>query len=249
MELEDYDRFFRDLSSLSCLHLTLTGGEPLVHPQFFEIAAKARELGFVLRIKSNGHALRGRMLERLKEEIDPFVVEVSLHGAHAESHDRQTRVTGSFDRLLRKPRADAGARSSFQDQQHPHPLERVRNRGNVRARRAIRCASHVRPRRHAPRRRRLLAARDRGHIGRPSPVVLVRKSPTTSFARAMRSFPPSTPRSIAARGRLGSPWTPSGTSIRASSGGGRSEISTTYRSGKSGPAIGSSRKSAGCRKK
>jgi len=100
MTLEDYERFFRDLASLSCLHLTLTGGEPLVHPRFFEIAAKGRDLGFVLRIKSNGHLLRGRMLRRLKEEVDPFVVEVSLHGASAKTHDRQTRVEGSFDRLL-----------------------------------------------------------------------------------------------------------------------------------------------------
>lgn len=100
MELDDYERFFRDLASLSCLHLTLSGGEPLVHPRFFEIAAKGRDLGFVLRIKSNGHSLRGRTLTRLKEEIDPFVVEVSLHGATAETHDRQTRVEGSFQRLL-----------------------------------------------------------------------------------------------------------------------------------------------------
>jgi MoaA/NifB/PqqE/SkfB family radical SAM enzyme len=99
MALDDYRRFFRDLASLSCLHLTLSGGEPLVHPRFFEIAAEGRNLGFVLRIKSNGHSLRGRLLKRLKEDIDPFVVEVSLHGATAETHDRQTRVRGSFERL------------------------------------------------------------------------------------------------------------------------------------------------------
>ncbi|MGH9324038.1 MAG: radical SAM/SPASM domain-containing protein [Vicinamibacteria bacterium] len=100
MSLSGYERFFEDLASLSCLHLTLSGGEPLVHPEFFDIAARGRDLGFVLRIKSNGHSLRGRMLKRLKEEIDPFVVEVSLHGAKAETHDRQTRVPGSFERLL-----------------------------------------------------------------------------------------------------------------------------------------------------
>ena len=100
MSLDDYELFFSDLAALSCLHLTLSGGEPLVHPRFFEIARKGRDLGFVLRIKSNGHSLRGRMLERLKDEIDPFVVEVSLHGASAETHDRQTRVPGSFARLL-----------------------------------------------------------------------------------------------------------------------------------------------------
>jgi len=100
MTLDDYERFFQDLAALSCLHLTLSGGEPLVHPRFFDIAAKGRELGFVLRVKSNGHSLQGRLLDRLKNEIDPFVVEVSLHGASAGTHDRQTRVEGSFERLL-----------------------------------------------------------------------------------------------------------------------------------------------------
>jgi radical SAM protein with 4Fe4S-binding SPASM domain len=100
MRLRDYQRFFEDLASLSCLHLTLSGGEPLAHPDFFDVARKGRELGFVLRVKSNGHGLRGHVLRRLKDEVDPFVVEVSLHGAGPETHDRQTRVEGSFTRLL-----------------------------------------------------------------------------------------------------------------------------------------------------
>jgi radical SAM protein with 4Fe4S-binding SPASM domain len=100
MRLRDYRRFFEDLASLSCLHLTLSGGEPLAHPDFFDVARAGRELGFVLRIKSNGHSLRGEVLKRLKDEVDPFVVEVSLHGAEAVTHERQTRVPGSFARLV-----------------------------------------------------------------------------------------------------------------------------------------------------
>jgi molybdenum cofactor biosynthesis enzyme MoaA len=44
----------------------------------------------------------------MKDEVDPFMVEVSLHGATAETHDRQTQVPGSFARLtmnLREARA------------------------------------------------------------------------------------------------------------------------------------------------
>ena len=82
------------------MHLTLSGGEPLAHPDFFTIGKRARELGFVTRIKSNGHALRGEILRRVKREVDPFLVEISLHGALAKTHDRQTRVSGSFDRLI-----------------------------------------------------------------------------------------------------------------------------------------------------
>ena len=100
LHLADYERFFGDLAELGCLHLTLSGGEPLAHPDFFAIGAKARELGFVVRIKSNGHALGGEILRRLQDEVDPYVVEVSLHGALPDTHDRQTRVTGSFARLM-----------------------------------------------------------------------------------------------------------------------------------------------------
>ncbi|MFO0679907.1 MAG: radical SAM protein [Polyangiaceae bacterium] len=97
---EQYLRFFDDLREMQVVNLTLTGGEPLAHPDFFALGRAARERGFVVRVKSNGHALRGDVARRLKEEVDPLLVEVSLHGATASTHDRQTRVPGSFDRLL-----------------------------------------------------------------------------------------------------------------------------------------------------
>lgn len=100
LSLSQYEQLLSDLASLETLHLILTGGEPLAHPHFFAIGARARELGFVVRVKSNGHALRGAIARRVKEEIDPYLLEVSLHGSCAETHDRQTRVAGSFERLL-----------------------------------------------------------------------------------------------------------------------------------------------------
>ncbi len=104
MALRDYKKFFDDLAAMQVLHLTLSGGEPLSHPDFFAIGAYARELGFVVRIKSNGHALTAATSRRIRDEIDPFVIESSLHGATAEAHDKQTRVRGSFDRLMKNLR-------------------------------------------------------------------------------------------------------------------------------------------------
>lgn len=100
LTFEQYATFLRDLAAMDVMNITLSGGEPLAHPDFFRIGALGRELGFVVRIKSNGHALRGELARRLHQEIDPFIVEVSLHGARAETHDRQTRVPGSFVRLI-----------------------------------------------------------------------------------------------------------------------------------------------------
>ena len=97
---EHYVRFFEDLRELGALNLTFSGGEPLARADFFTLGRQARELGFVVRVKSNGHALNGRLARRLREEVDPFIVEISLHGARAETHDRQTRISGSFGKLL-----------------------------------------------------------------------------------------------------------------------------------------------------
>ena len=44
--------------------------------------------------------MRGRVARQVKEEIDPLETEISLHGATAKAHDRQTQVPGSFVRLI-----------------------------------------------------------------------------------------------------------------------------------------------------
>ena len=104
MQLTDYEKLLDDLASMQVLFVTLTGGEPLVHPDFFDIGRAARQRGFVIRIKSGGHCIAGRVARRLKTDINPFQVQISLHGATAETHEKQTRVAGSFNQLIRNIR-------------------------------------------------------------------------------------------------------------------------------------------------
>ncbi|WP_456380100.1 radical SAM/SPASM domain-containing protein [Thiolapillus sp.] len=101
---KQYLEIFQDLRDMGVFNLILSGGEPLAHKDFFLFGAKAREMGFVIRIKSNGHALHSVTAKRLKEEVDPFSIEISLHGACARTHDRQTRVRGSFEQLMKNMR-------------------------------------------------------------------------------------------------------------------------------------------------
>jgi MoaA/NifB/PqqE/SkfB family radical SAM enzyme len=100
LSLEQYRILLEDLARMQAMFVMLTGGEPMVHPHFFAIGRMTKELGFVTRVRTNGHTLNPRNVERLLEEVDPHLVEVTLHGATAEVHDRQTRVPGSFQRLL-----------------------------------------------------------------------------------------------------------------------------------------------------
>jgi len=100
LTLGQYRVLLEDLARMQTLFLMLTGGEPMLHPHFFDIGNMARDLGFVVRIRTNGHLLSPCNAERLLREVEPYLVEVTLHGATAEVHDRQTRVRGSFDRLV-----------------------------------------------------------------------------------------------------------------------------------------------------
>jgi MoaA/NifB/PqqE/SkfB family radical SAM enzyme len=44
--------------------------------------------------------VRGEVARRLRDEVNPMEIEMSLHGATSATHDRQTRVAGSFERLV-----------------------------------------------------------------------------------------------------------------------------------------------------
>lgn len=91
-------RVLTDLRELGTLFVTLTGGDPLLHPEFFEIAAAARRLGMALRVFTNGSAINDRAAGRLAG-LRCLSVELSMHGATDESHDEVTRRRGSFRQL------------------------------------------------------------------------------------------------------------------------------------------------------
>jgi MoaA/NifB/PqqE/SkfB family radical SAM enzyme len=93
-----------ELAEMGVMSLTLSGGEPLLYRHFFELGTYARDKGFVVKVKSNGIPLNQRNAERLKAEVDPYMVETSLHGACAATHDRLTQVAGSFERLVKNIR-------------------------------------------------------------------------------------------------------------------------------------------------
>jgi len=89
-----------ELRELGTLYVGLTGGEPLTHPDFLAIARGVRERAFALRVLTNG-ALVTEALAAEIAALQPMAVELSLHGARAETHDRATATPGSFEAMLR----------------------------------------------------------------------------------------------------------------------------------------------------
>jgi MoaA/NifB/PqqE/SkfB family radical SAM enzyme len=89
-----------ELRELGTLYVALTGGEPLTHPAFLAIARGVRERALALRVLTNG-ALVTEALAAELAALRPMAVELSLHGACAETHDRATATPGSFEAMLR----------------------------------------------------------------------------------------------------------------------------------------------------
>lgn len=78
--------------------ICLSGGEPLLHPNFFEIAAMATKLGFSCGITTNGTLIGAHNAHKFLENGIRSVT-FSLDGLR-ESHDRFRNRPGSFDRTL-----------------------------------------------------------------------------------------------------------------------------------------------------
>src|SRR3989338_6073201 len=54
LHTDDILRILREIADAGCLHLCLTGGEPLARPDFREIYLAAKSHGFLLTIFTNG---------------------------------------------------------------------------------------------------------------------------------------------------------------------------------------------------
>lgn len=81
-------------AAAGCLYLTITGGDPMLRPDFAEVYRQARELGLVVTVFCNGTLVTDEIVA-LFRELPPRKVEISLYGATPETHDRVTGISGS----------------------------------------------------------------------------------------------------------------------------------------------------------
>ncbi len=86
-------------TTLGCRQVRLTGGEPLLRPDFEEIYLFARRLGLKVHIFTNACLITTR-LANLLARVPPLVsVEVSSYGMSATSYEAVTQTRGSFHRF------------------------------------------------------------------------------------------------------------------------------------------------------
>lgn len=119
-----------DLKQFRVPVLILSGGEPLLHPDIYQIAHRAKNLGFYVALSSNGTLIDEDNIEKIAA-VGFDYIGVSLDGL-AATHDRFRRKEGAFAasihgiRLCHEYGAKVGVRYTMTEdnaEDLPHLLE------------------------------------------------------------------------------------------------------------------------------
>ena len=119
LSLAEVHTVMDDLKAFGVPVLILSGGEPLLRADIFDIAARARALGFYVGLSTNGTLIDAPMADRVAAQGFDYVG-ISLDGLR-ETHDRFRRKRGAFDaslgalRLLRERGVKVGLRYTMTD--------------------------------------------------------------------------------------------------------------------------------------
>jgi radical SAM protein with 4Fe4S-binding SPASM domain len=97
---DELDRLFADMAAVGTFRLGLTGGEPLLRRDLFDIIDLATNHGLCPCVTTNGLLVTDEVARAFGER-ELVWLNVSLDGATAESNDR-VRGEGSFDRVLER---------------------------------------------------------------------------------------------------------------------------------------------------
>jgi radical SAM protein with 4Fe4S-binding SPASM domain len=87
----------KQCESMRLLHLTLSGGEPMLHKNLCDFLRKCRGYDFSVNVLSNLTLLDNKIIKEMK--ASPLLgVQVSLYSMNANIHDEITQMKGSFEK-------------------------------------------------------------------------------------------------------------------------------------------------------
>ncbi len=91
-----------DLRQFGVPVLILSGGEPLLRPDIFDISRRAKEMGFYVGLSTNGTKIDENNIDAIRD-IGYDYVGISIDGIR-ETHDRFRQLDGAFDLSMRAVR-------------------------------------------------------------------------------------------------------------------------------------------------
>ena len=98
MSKEQWIQIANEAKEQGMLYLLLTGGEPLLWPDFWELYEKLVRMGFVISINTNGSLIDNQAVEQLKKNV-PSRINITLYGANDETYEKLCGVKNGFHKV------------------------------------------------------------------------------------------------------------------------------------------------------
>lgn len=95
MTCEQWLEIAKQARDAGMLYLLLTGGEPLLWPDFWELYEELIQMGFLISINTNGSLIDKECIERLKR-MPPKRVNITLYGASDVTYEALCRTKNGF---------------------------------------------------------------------------------------------------------------------------------------------------------
>ncbi len=99
MEPNLFFNILEQCKKMNLLHVTLSGGEPMMHNNFCDFLKKCNEYNFSVNILSNLTLLNNEIIEEIKRNR-LLSVQVSLYSMDSNIHDAITQIKGSFEKTI-----------------------------------------------------------------------------------------------------------------------------------------------------
>ena len=95
-----FDKILNECKTLNVLHFTITGGEPMLHPNFCDFLRELRINNFAVSVLSNLTLLSDVVVQEMK--LNPLLgVQTSVYSMDEDIHDSITQVKGSLVKTLK----------------------------------------------------------------------------------------------------------------------------------------------------
>ena len=94
-----WKRLLDQLYAAGVLTLTITGGEPLLHPDFCEVYLYAKGKGFLVTVFTNGLLIDDELIT-LFQKNPPYAIEITLNGITKEVYEKISGVEGTFSKVI-----------------------------------------------------------------------------------------------------------------------------------------------------
>jgi len=95
-------KMLRDsVADKTTFNVTLSGGEPTLHPKFLDMVEIVSDAGFPVTILTNGQRLADLSMMKKVLQFNIWNFQFSIEGASPESHDRRVGCSGAFERTVR----------------------------------------------------------------------------------------------------------------------------------------------------